>query len=130
MNRHGPTKTTCNRLSRNCIALLLSLVFCAWPSLVTAEEVGCKLDVGAPDPCTGDLLTSVRFVIDRPFLDAFNTAAGVVQQLELDLEECEERAAKSEAEERDGPGWGTVAGFGTSMAAIGFAIGLFVGAGL
>lgn len=112
-----------------CIALLLSLVFCASPSLARAEEVGCKLAIGTPDPCTGDLLTSARFVIDRPFLDAFNAAAGTVQQLELDLEECEKRAAKAE-DEKEGPGWGTVAMFGTSMAAVGFAFGLFVGARL
>ncbi len=114
------------------VTLLLAFVF-AWPSFARAEEaadaVGCILKEGTPDPCGGGLLQSARFVIDRPFLDAFNAASEVAAGLELDLKECEERAAKAE-EEKEGPGWGTVVLTASSMAAVGFAIGLFLGAGL
>ncbi len=106
------------------IVLLLALTFAPSPAQAEGE---CVLAIGSPDPCSkeGGILHSARFVMDRASIDAFNSAAAMVEQLQLDLESCEERAAEEEKQ----PGWGAVVLTSASAAAVGFAIGLFLGAG-
>lgn len=122
MTHHSPINRIAGFLL-SVLALLLTPCLCRQ---ARAEE--CVLPAGSPNPCNaGALLDASHFLVPRGWVDKANASAEMVKDLELDLESCEKRLAEKE---NDNIGIPALLVAGAAAGAVGFAVGLFVGAGL